>query len=49
MFNMIKELVLRVKGEMEDEKQTRAQGHEAILSLMEDATERMRKVSKASD
>ena len=41
IFTMLKEVVIRVKSELEEERQLRMDGHEALLSILEEAYEKM--------
>lgn len=41
MFSMLKEVVVRIKSELEEERQVRMDGHEALLTILEEAYEKM--------
>jgi len=41
MFSMVKEVVIRVKSEMEEERILRQDGHETVLGILEEACEKM--------
>lgn len=41
MFSMLKEVVVRIKSELEEERQIRMDGHESLLTILEEAYEKM--------
>jgi hypothetical protein len=43
---MLKDLVSRVKSEIEDEKREREEGQENLLALLEEAANKMHKAHK---
>ena len=46
IFEMLKDLVSRVKSEIEDEKREREEGQENLLALLEEAANKMHKAHK---
>lgn len=46
IFEMLKDLVSRVKSEIDEEKRTREESQESLLGLLEEACNKMYKAAK---